>query len=120
MRVWLYTMSWNEERMLPFFFRHYDPWIERYIVYDDGSTDRTLAMFAARAKVEVRRFERSVTDSFVLSATYLQNEVWKEARGKADWVVITAIDEHLHHPDMARFLRRNRKTGVSVILPSMR
>ena len=45
--VWLFTMSWNEERMLPFFFRHYDRFIDRYIVYDDGSTDRTPRLVGA-------------------------------------------------------------------------
>lgn len=113
--VWLFTMSWNEERMLPFFFRHYDRFIDRYIVYDDGSTDRTLAMFAAHGRVEVRRFERSMPDSFVISATLLQNEFWKEARGKAAWAVITAIDEHLHHRDIAGYLARCRQLGVTAI-----
>ena len=113
--IWLYTQSWNEERVLPFFFRHYDRWIDRYIVYDDGSTDRTLEMFAAHPNVEVRRFERLVADSFVGSAMVLHNTVWKEARGKADWVVITAIDEHLHHSDILDYLARCRTAGVSAI-----
>ena len=113
--IWLYTQSWNEERVLPFFFRHYDRWIDRYIVYDDGSTDRTLEMFAAHPNVEVRQFERLVADSFVGSAMVLHNTVWKEARGKADWVVITAIDEHLHHSDILDYLARCRTAGVSAI-----
>ena len=45
--------------MLPFFFRHYDPIVDRYIVYDDGSTDRTLEMLAAHPRVEVRPFART-------------------------------------------------------------
>ena len=23
--------------MLPFLFRHYDSWVDRYVIYDDGS-----------------------------------------------------------------------------------
>ena len=114
-QVWLYTMSWNEERMLPFFFRHYDCWVDRYIVYDDGSTDRTLAMLAEHPKVDVRRFERTMPDSFVISATLLQNEMWKAARGHAAWAVITAIDEHLYHPDMPGYLAACRRGGISAI-----
>lgn len=114
-RVWLFTMSWNEERVLPFFFRHYDPWVDRYVVYDDGSTDATLAMFAAHPRVEVRRFERVVPDSFVLSNRILFDNVWKEVRGIAAWAVVTAIDEHLHHPDITGYLRQCRAAGVSAI-----
>ena len=40
-RVHLYTVCWDEADMLGFFFRHYDPFVERYVVYDDGSTDGT-------------------------------------------------------------------------------
>ncbi|MBI4190914.1 MAG: glycosyltransferase family 2 protein, partial [Betaproteobacteria bacterium] len=46
-RIHLYTMGWNEERLLPFFFRHYDPWVDRYVIYDDNSTDATLEMLHA-------------------------------------------------------------------------
>jgi hypothetical protein len=38
--VRLYATCWNEEKMLPYFFRHYDTLVSRYFVFDDGSTDR--------------------------------------------------------------------------------
>jgi hypothetical protein len=113
--VWLFTMSWNEERMLPFFFRHYDPWVDRYVIYDDGSTDDTLALLAAHPKVAIRRFERVVPTSFVRSAQYLHDRFWQESRGLAAWAVVTAIDEHLHQPDMRRYLARCRHAGVTAI-----
>jgi hypothetical protein len=114
-QVWLFGICWNDARMLPFFFRHYDAWIDRYILYDDGSTDGTLELLAAHPRVEQRRFRRVVTDSFVWSATLFQNNIWKEARGQADWVVVTAIDEHLYHPDMPSYLARSRNEGTTAI-----
>ncbi len=39
MQVDLYTITWNEERLLPFFLDHYEPWIDRFIVFDDQSDD---------------------------------------------------------------------------------
>jgi hypothetical protein len=101
MQVHLYTLAWNEADTLPFFFRHYDPWVDRYIVFDDGSTDGTAERLAEHPRVELRRFVRSEAASFVESHRRLQNHVWKESRGRAGWVVITAIDEHLHVPRLA-------------------
>jgi hypothetical protein len=98
MRVDLYTLCWNEADILGFFFRHYDPVVTRYIVYDDGSTDGSLDILRRHPRVEIRRFERSDPDSFVLSHQHLQNSMWKESRGRADWVIITALDEHLMAP----------------------
>lgn len=115
MRVHLYTQSLNEAPQLPFFFRHYDPWVDRYVFFDDGSTDGTLEALAAHPKVEVRRFIRAVPDSFVASAQRLHDSHWKESRGQADWVVVTAVDEHLHHPDLPGYLARCEAAGVTMI-----
>jgi glycosyltransferase involved in cell wall biosynthesis len=112
----LYTIVWNEEEMLPFFFRHYDPFVTRYIVYDDGSTDRTLEMLAAHPRVEVRRFVRSADDSYVLSALALHDNAWKESRGRADWVILTAVDEHLYHPaELGRYLQAAGDHGITAV-----
>lgn len=104
MVVHLYTMSWNEIDMLEFFFRHYDPWVERYVFFDDGSDDGTVEFLRARPNVEVRPLPYSHPDSFVLTAQHLQNHCWKESRGDADWVVVTCVDEHMHHRDIRGYL----------------
>lgn len=96
LRIDLYTLTWNDADMLPFFFRHYDDIVDRYIVYDDGSTDETVKLLRAHPRVELRGFGRTTPSSFVNSHRRLQNTCWKASRGHADWVIITAIDEHLH------------------------
>ncbi|WP_238298313.1 glycosyltransferase, partial [Methylobacterium soli] len=115
--VHLYTVCWDEADMLGFFFRHYDSWVDRYVIYDDGSTDGSRDLLAAHPKVELRRFARVETESFVLSHKALQDEAWKESRGRADWVVITAIDEHLalRGRAMAAYLAEQAERGVTLI-----
>jgi hypothetical protein len=113
----LYTLCWNEADILGFFFRHYDPWIDHYIVFDDGSTDQSLEMLTNHPRVELRKFEREVPDSFVLSQQQRQNQVWKESRGQCDWVIITAIDEHLWLPgcSMLEYLQQCTQQCITLV-----
>lgn len=117
MTVHLYATCWNEEKMLPFLFRHYDPWVDRYFIFDDGSTDGSIDILNAHPRVELRQFPRVIPDSFVKSNQALLNEVWKGSRGKADWVVIIDVDEHLFVPGipMKDFLGRYKTQGVTVV-----
>ncbi len=117
MPVHLYTISLNEADMLGFFFRHFDPWVDRYVIFDDGSTDGTQEILRDHPRVDLRRFERSHADSFVASHQDMQNHSWKESRGEADWVVVTAIDEHLHVPGVAMrdYLEQCRQMRVTLL-----
>ena len=114
-RIHLYTMSWNEKKMLGYFFRHYDRFVDRYVFFDDGSDDGTIELLAAHPRVEVRRFERTDPKSFVLSARALNDQNWKESRGSADWVIVGAVDEHLWHRDLDGYLAAMRAAGVTAI-----
>jgi glycosyltransferase involved in cell wall biosynthesis len=115
--VHLYAVCWDEADMLGFFFRHYDPWVNRYVIYDDDSTDGSREILRTHPKVELRDFTRVEANSFVLSHKAMQEEAWKESRGQADWVVVTAIDEHLHVKarPMADYLAEQTERGVTLI-----
>ena len=95
MKTHLYALCWNEADMLEFFFRHYDPWVDRYVIFDDGSTDGSIEILKAHPRVELRSWHRKYPDTYGISQWSWLNEVWKESRGQADWVVIVDIDEHL-------------------------
>jgi glycosyltransferase involved in cell wall biosynthesis len=115
MKVHLYCLCWNDAKILPFFFRHYDQFVDAYAVFDAGSTDGSLDILHAHPKVEVRRFARAHPDSFVLSELYLSNRCWKESRDSADWVIVVDIDEHLFHPHMAEYLGGCKDAGITII-----
>src|SRR5205085_2478480 len=101
--------------MLPFFFRHYDPFVDHYVLFDDGSTDSTLSLLASHPKVEVRQFVWSDAESFAYSEQSLSNHCWKESRGVADWAIVIDIDEHLFHPSMRRYLETCSQNGTTFI-----
>jgi hypothetical protein len=116
MEIHLYARCWNERDMLPFFFLHYDHLVQRYIIYDDASTDNSQEILRLNPKVELRPMPPySDPESRIGSALALQETCWKESRGIADWVMVTDIDEHLYHPDMHRYLAQCRAQGVTII-----
>jgi predicted O-methyltransferase YrrM len=116
MKIDLYARCWNERDMLPFFFLHYDKLVQRYIIYDDASTDNSQEILRLNPKVELRPMPPySDPESRIRSALALQETCWRESRGIADWVIITDIDEHLYHPDMYGYLAQCRAQGVTII-----
>jgi hypothetical protein len=116
MKIDLYARCWNESDMLPFFFLHYDKLIQRYIIYDDASTDDSQEILRLNPKVELRPMPPySDPESRISSALALQEACWRESRGVADWVILTDIDEHLYHPDMYNYLAQCRARGVTII-----
>src|SRR5271157_6007949 len=102
-RIHLYALCWNEARMLPFFFRHYDSIVDRYFIFDNGSTDGSLELLKKHPKVSVGAFTVE-GPSFVLAAVDFYNQSWKQSRGQAEWVIVCNIDEHLYHADLRAYL----------------
>ncbi len=92
MHIDLYATCWNEERMIPFFLRHYEPLVDRIVIFDDGSNDHSLELLRASRKVELRRLPSGL--SSILMHMEEMNRCWKESRGRADWVIIADPDEH--------------------------
>lgn len=113
-RVHLFTLCWNDARMLPFFFRHYDPVVDHYFIYDNGSSDQSLEILRKHGRVTVQHFDVA-GDSFVDEERRLSDTVWKQSRGAADWVIVLDIDEHAYHPQLAEYLVRCARSGVTAL-----
>jgi glycosyltransferase involved in cell wall biosynthesis len=115
MGIRVYTVCWNEIRVIEFYLRHYERFAERIIVYDEDSDDGTQDVLLAHPKVELRRFIRTERDSLELSKKAVHDKCWKEARGIADWVILVDVDEHIHHPDIATYLAEQSRRGVTFV-----
>jgi hypothetical protein len=116
MRIELYAACWNEERIIPFFLRHYEPIVDRIVIYDDGSSDRSCELLSASPKVELRQLQKGA--SYILMQLQELNRCWKESRGRADWVITCDIDEHIyHHHDLREYLRKCQAEGATIIHP---
>ncbi|MCU0600175.1 MAG: glycosyltransferase family 2 protein [Desulfobacterales bacterium] len=116
MKIHYYGVVWNEAPMLPYFFRHYDSIVERYVIFDDGSDDGTLEILTRHPRVEIRPFA-SENESFIETALILFDQVWKQSRGVADLVLSCDVDEFLWHPQMKEFLSKSLADGCTIFRP---
>ncbi|RAP73351.1 glycosyltransferase family 2 protein [Paenibacillus montanisoli] len=117
MIIHVYAICWNEERMLPFFFKHYDHIADHYFIFDNGSTDASLPILRSHPRVTIDKFE-VYGDSLVAAALGLFNQFWKQSRGKADWVIVCDIDEHLYHQNLRAYLQECASQGITLVAPS--
>lgn len=90
-RIWVYTITYNESHFVKNFLTAYKE-AERIVVYDNMSTDNTRELLKEDDRVEIRDYYSNgqIRDDLYLS---IKNNCWKEARGKADWVIVVDFDE---------------------------
>ena len=113
MRVVAYTLCWNEEKMIPFYLRHYERFCDKIIIYDNMSTDSSVTLAKKHPKVEVRQYGSAEIDE----RAYLEikNNAYKEERGKADFVIVGDMDEFLYAPDLGGLFVRAKRQRAAII-----
>ena len=114
MIVHLHASCWNEARMLPFFFRHYDRFVDHYFIRDNQSDDASLEILAAHPRVTVQPLYLP-GDSFAEAGLAQVNQFWWPSRGKADWIAVCNIDELFWHPDLKGYLGECRDKGITFL-----
>lgn len=106
MKIWVYTISFNEAVMMPYFLRHYSTFADKIIVFDEHSTDGTRDMVLDCPKAELRDWPfHGLDDERFIQAV---NNWYKEARGQADWVMWPDVDEILYHTNPIDVLQNER------------
>lgn len=114
MKVWVYTVIRDEKDILGYWLRHYAVFADKLIIYDDDSIDGSKEMLAACPLAEVRCWPRHhfLDDDFVKEVS---ERVYKEAVGKADWVIWADIDEFFYAPNILAVLAQAKAEGFDAI-----
>lgn len=104
MKIWCYTVTHNEAKILPFFLRHYEQFCDGITVIDDASTDGTQAIVQGCRQAVLETYppgdgldDRQLVD--------FATRRYKLARGQADWVIWVDPDEFLYQRDAGPHLR---------------
>jgi hypothetical protein len=112
MKIHLYTTSYNNENILPYFFRHYDTFVDQYFVYDNMSTDGTRTILNSNPKVTVIDNTSEKIDDIRLAQ--IKNEAWKEKSQDVDWAICCDSDEILYHKNIINLLTEYTKKNITL------
>jgi hypothetical protein len=108
---WAFCLAYNEATLIPYWVAHYRAFCERVLVYVDADSDDGTPGLAAEAGAEVRLHRTEGLDD--IAFVRFAEEHYKEARGRADWVVWVDADEFLWHPTLKARLADLRAQGVN-------
>ena len=112
MKIWVYSVCWNESMFLPFYLRHYSSFANKIIIYDQYSDDGSRSIASQNKLVEIRDY--NVDGIHEPSVTRLYDNCYHEARGKADWVILCDIDEIIYDPYIVTKLREYQDMGMTL------
>jgi hypothetical protein len=107
--IHLYAVCWNEAKILPFVLDYYSIFVDYFYIYDNYSDDETDEILKYKRNVTVRKFDTGSTFNDLVHQK-IKNTVWKESRGKADWVIVIDMDELIYHPHLIDFLHVSKNT----------
>ena len=93
MEITIYSLCWNEEIILPYYFKHYKKQFPsaKFIIYDNMSNDKSRQIIKDNGG-EIVNFVTNNQSREDLQMN-LRNHCWKSAN--TDWVLICDIDEFL-------------------------
>jgi hypothetical protein len=120
MQIDLYCFCYNESKIAPFILDYWAKFVTNAYVYDNGSTDGTQDILLAenRFNVELRHYDtgNTLNDGII---TDLRNDIWKQSRGVADFVVVCDFDEALFCANIIstlQYMLDNNKTICAPII----
>ena len=110
MEIECYAIMYNEAERLPWYLDHYS-FADRIYLYDNHSTDDSVAIAKRDHRVEVWEFGKGGASN--QEFLDVKNNCWKDS--EADWVIVGDIDEHLHHPRLSHYLQN---TPATILKPA--
>lgn len=105
-RIETFAICYNEEKMMPYFLRHYLQY-GQVNIFDNYSTDRSTDIaLNAGANVFLYDSGDELRDDLYIQ---IKNKCWKES--KADWVIVVDMDEFVYHPCLLNILDHTEFTA---------
>ena len=108
MNIDVFSICYNEQRLMPFFMRHYS-FARNIYIYDNHSSDNSRAI-AHNMGAKVKTFGTAQLDD--REYLKIKNTVYKTS--DADYVIVCDLDEFLYHPNLLNYLEELKQKGIQL------
>jgi glycosyltransferase involved in cell wall biosynthesis len=116
-KIHVYSPCWNEEKILPYYLRHYEAVADKIFIFDNGSTDRSDEIIRAHPKAILKKLPYRKNQPLNRILDKVRNQKWQASKRLAQWIIVCDMDEFVHHPTLVHLLDDCRKRGVTVLRP---
>jgi hypothetical protein len=119
MKIHVYIIAYNEEKILPFTLDYYSTFCEKIFVYDNMSTDSSDEIYKKYDKVKVIKWD-SGNEINEVNYIKIKSEEYKKysTNSDVDWVMTIDCDEFIYHPNLIEKLKEYKESGVTVVKTS--
>jgi FkbM family methyltransferase len=110
-RISLYSLCWNEEKILPFYLSHYSDFVSQITIYDNMSTDSSIDILKQCKNTKIKIIQYN-THNQINDSKYLEikNGCWKN--DPSEYVIVCDIDELLYADNILEYLIKNFQYDV--------
>ena len=120
MKVDVYVLCYNEEKLVPFMLDYWAKFATNVYVLDNNSTDNSVELLLQenRFNVEIIPYNSNneLNDMMYLN---LKNNIWKRSVGKCDFVVVCDFDEALYSNNIIEELNYMKNNNQTICLPTI-
>lgn len=114
--VHLYAVCWNEAWIVPYFMDYYSDFVDEFTIYENMSSDSTVALLSQHRNVTVIPYDTGNTFDDAVNME-IKNSAWKRSRGRADFVIVCDMDEFVYHPEMRSLLHHLKQGRFTLVKP---
>lgn len=115
MRIHVHFPTKNDGRILPYFFKYYDQFVEKYFAYyNTTSTDNTLDILKSKPNVTIIEDNNQKLDERFLIG--IKNVEWRRYStiDNCDWVFLLDNDEFIYHKNLLELLGQYDNEGIAI------